>query len=462
MKKVVLAALLGLAAAGMAWYGYSRWQAKHTHEQHTPPGGQRRLLYYHCPMHPEYKSDKPGDCPICGMRLEPVYAEAPKQTQQLLKYHCPMHPEYQSDKPGDCPVCGMRLEPVQASEAQQDRPTGIHLTSQQQQLYGIALGNPSLETVSIPVRAFGVVQADETRIVRVHSRVEGWIEEVHADFTGRHVKSGEPLVSIYSPELLASQEEYLLALRARGVFSASTVESQRNAGQALVAASRRRLELWDLPAEAIDEIARSGRILRAVPVLSPASGYVMTRNAYPRQRVTPETELYVLADLSRVWVMAEVFEADAGAVRIGQPAVVRPAYGAGRSFAARVDYVQPQIDPATRTLKVRLGVQNTGLELKPDMFVNVEIRTGGGRGLFVPSEAVLDTGLAKRVFVVHDGGHFEPREVETGREWNGKTEILRGLTPQDRIVISGVFLVDSESRLRAPAAGAHVHDQPAH
>jgi len=413
--------LAALAAAALAWYGYGRWYGSSPHEEHAKPASEKKILYYHCPMHPEYKSDKPGSCPVCGMHLEPVHAGAPSEVP----------------------------------------PGGAILTPQQQQRYGIVVGQPAFETVELTIRALGVVQPDETRIVRVHSKVEGWIEEVQADFTGRHVKRGEPLVSVYSPELLASQQEYLLALRARNVIEASTVPGQRGGGESLAQAARRRLELWDLPPEAIEEIARTGQILRTVPILSPADGYVMARNAYRRQRITPETELYRLADLSRVWVMADIFESDQGSLRLGQSAVVRLAYAASRSFPAKVHYIQPAADPATRTLKVRLEVDNPRMELKPDMYVNVEIRAGGGRGLFVPSDAVLDTGLAKRVFVVHTDGHFEPREVETGREWNGKVEIVRGLSAQDRIVTSGVFLVDSESRLRAGGAGRG-HDQPAH
>ncbi|MGQ9632964.1 MAG: efflux RND transporter periplasmic adaptor subunit [Bryobacteraceae bacterium] len=421
--KVLVIVLAALVIAALAWYGHGRWYgSSHAPEEHGEPAPGKLILYYHCPMHPDYKSDKPGSCPICGMHLEPVYA---------------------GEKP-EAPAGGASIPP------------------EQQQRYGIVVGQPTLETATLTVRALGVVQPDETRIVRVHPKVEGWIEEVHADFTGRYVKRGEPLVTVYSPELLISQQEYLLALRARNVLNASTVPGQRGGGESLALAARRRLELWDLPPEVIEEIAREGSVRRTVPVLSPADGYVMARNAYRRQRIIPETELYTLADLSRVWVMAEVFESDAGAVRLGQNALVQLAYAPSRSFPAKVQYIQPAIDPATRTLKVRLEVENPRTDLKPDMYVNVEIRAGGGRGLFVPTDAVLDTGLSRRVFVVQGDGHFEPREVQTGREWNGKVEILRGLSPQDRIVTSGVFLVDSESRLRTPTSAGHSHDQQAH
>jgi len=419
-KWIVL--LMILLAAAVAWFGYGRWLSMHPNGKTAAPGAEKQVLYYHCPMHPEYKSDKQGSCPICGMHLEPVYA---------------------SDKTDGA-------------------GPGARLTPEQQQIYGITVGEAAFETLAQTIRAVGVVQPDETRIIRVHPRIEGWIEEVFADFTGQLIAKGQPLVTIYSPELLASQQEYMLALRARSAINASTLPGQQARGDSFVEAARRRLELWDLSPGEIQEITQGGRPKRAVTIYSPGAGYITARNAFPRQRVTPETEMYTLADLSRVWVMADIFESDAGFIRLGQAARLSLPYQPSRRYAARVHYIQPAVDPMTRTLKVRFEVENPRLDLKPGMYVNVDLGAGGGRGLFVPRDALLDTGLTKRVFVVHEGGHFEPREVETGREGNGKVEILRGLSAQERIVTSGVFLVDSETQLQAGRAGVHQHDQPAH
>jgi Cu(I)/Ag(I) efflux system membrane fusion protein len=418
--RIVLIALLILAALA-GWYGYGRWYGPRA-VQKPVPQQERKILYYHCPMHPNYHSDKPGDCPICGMRLEPVYATG-----------------------------------VSASSSEQ-----ILISPERQQLIGMRFGQAAIETASRTLRANGKVEMDETRIVRIHPKVDGWIEDVEADFTGKFVRRGQPLVTIYSPELLASQQEYLLALKAKDVLKRSTVPGVASDNTSLVEAARRRLELWDLTAAQIQDIERTGKPARTVTLYSPSSGYIIARNAYPSQRVTPETELYSVADLSQVWVMADVFEYEASSIRPGQAAAVTPAYELGRPLAARVSYIQPSLDPATRTLRVRLELSNPGLLLKPEMFVNVEFRLSAPPSLFVPGEAVLNSGLRKTVFVDQGSGRLEPREVETGREFGDKVEILKGLAAGERIVTSGTFLVDSESQLSAAAYGAHQHDQPGH
>jgi RND family efflux transporter MFP subunit len=420
LGRIVLAAVL-IVAAVAAWYGYGRWYGRPPAKTGTP-SDQRQLLYYHCPMHPDYHSDKPGNCPICGMKLVPVFA---------------------AEKPAG--------------------PTGaIEISPEQQRLYGVQTGTATIETAVQTLRAVGKIQMDETRQVRIHSRVDGWIEEVYADYMGQSVRKGQPLLTLYSPELLASQQEYLLALRAKDILNASTVPGVAAGNDSLIQAARRRLELLDLTEEQIEQLTRTGQPLRAVPLYSPSSGYVTARNAFPKQRVTPDTELYTLSDLSRVWVMANVLEFEAPSLRVGQAATVTTASEASGSSPARIDNIQPALDESTRTVKVRLDLDNAGLKWKPDMFVNVEFRLGGAPGLFVPMDAVLDSGLTKTVYLDHGDGHFEPRPVETGREFNGKVEIVKGLLAGERIVISGNFLVDSESRLRAASSGAQQHDQPAH
>ena len=420
LGRIVLIVVL-IAAAVAAWHGYGRWYGRPAAAAGTP-SDQRKILYYHCPMHPDYHSEKPGNCPICGMKLVPTFA---------------------AEKPSG-PAGGIEIPP------------------EQQRLYGVQTGTATIETAAQTLRAVGKIQMDETHQVRVQSRVDGWIEEVFADYMGQSVHKGQPLLTLYSPELLASQQEYLLALRAKNILSASTVPGVTAGNDSLIQAARRRLELLDLTEEQIQELTRTGQPLRAVPLYSPSSGYITARNAFPKQRVTPETELYTLSDLSRVWVMANVLEMEAPSLRVGQAAIVTTAREAAISSPARIDYIQPALDESTRTVKVRLELDNAGMKWKPDMFVNVEFRLGGAPGLFVPMDAVLDSGLAKTVYLDLGDGHFEPRTVETGREFNGKVEIVKGLTAGERIVISGNFLVDSESRLRAAGSGAHQHDQPAH
>lgn len=303
------------------------------------------------------------------------------------------------------------------------------------------------------MRAVGKVAVDETRVTKIHPRVEGWIEKVRADFTGARVEKGQALLTIYSPEMLASEEELLLAVKARGILKGSTMAGTAADSETLVAAARKRLELWELSGAQVEEIERTGKTIRGVEMDSPASGYVLARNAFPGQKVTPETELYTVADLSRVWVMADVFEADAAEIRMGQSAVVRLPYEGGRTQAARVNYIQPEVNAATRTLQVRLEMANPGMRMKPEMYVDVDFATGTGERLTVPAEAVLDSGERKTVFVDRGNGYLEPRQVETGQALGDRVEIVKGLKRGERIVTSGTFLVDSESQLKA-AAGA--------
>ncbi len=253
------------------------------------------------------------------------------------------------------------------------------------------------------------------------------------------MEKGEPLLTIYSPELLASQQEYLLALRSRELLS------RVSAGETLAAAARKRLELFDLSEEQIREIERTGQPINAITLYAPVGGHVMMRNAFPKQRVTPETELYVVADLSRVWVMAEVFESDARLIRAGMNATVSAAYAGGGVMRAKVDYIQPEIDPMTRTLKVRLEVDNAGLKLKPEMYVNVDFAMGAASRLTVASEAVLNSGLRQTVFVDLGNGFIEPRAVKTGERLGQRIEIVSGLKAGERVAVSGNFLLDSEA-----------------
>ncbi len=290
---------------------------------------------------------------------------------------------------------------------------------------------------------------DETRMARVHARVEGWIEQVFVDFTGQLVNKGQRLLTLYSPEMLATQQEYLLALKSQDMLKNSTLDDAVQQSNSLIAASRKRLELWDLSETQIEEIARTGKPVTNITLNSPISGYVITRNAFPKQRITPETELYNIVDLSKVWIMADVFENEAPMVRLGQQVSVSLAYGRGRSFRAKVNYIQPQVDPMTRTLKVRLEAENPEMLLKPDMYADVEFRVEMPSRMTVPSEAVLNSGERKTVFVDRGNGYLEPREVEIGERNGGRLEILKGLKPGERIVISGNFLIDSESQLKA-------------
>ncbi|GBC81751.1 Cation efflux system protein CusB [bacterium HR10] len=373
-------------------------------------------------------------------------------------YYCPMHPEYTSEKPGECPVCGMTLvkreEPGHPPAHEEALPPGtVRISPVKQQLIGITYGEVAFEPVVHTIRTVGKVTYDETKIARVHAKIEGWIEKVHVDYVGKFVRKGQPLLEIYSPELVATQQELLLALRAKESLGRSPYREIASGAHSLYEASRKRLELWDIPEEEIQRIQRQGEPLRTLTLYAPVTGFVLARNAFERQRVTPETELYTIADLSTVWVLVDMYEYEAPLVRVGQKATMTLPYFPGKVFHGRVAYIYPQLDPMTRTLKIRLEFPNPGLVLKPDMYANVELRIEYGRRLSVPEEAVLDSGTEQIVFVAREGGYFEPRRVRVGPKVANRYIILEGLKAGERIVTSGNFLIDSESRLQSALQG---------
>jgi len=330
----------------------------------------------------------------------------------------------------------------------------VQVSPEKQQSIGVEYGTAEYEATADTIRAAARVTLDETRIVKVQTRLEGWIDRVFADFTGKYVKKGDALATVYSPDALATQQEFLLALRARHTMRDGAMPEMAVGNDNLVAAARKRLELWDISGPQIDEVQRTGKPIENLTVYAPASGYITERNAFPKQHVTSDTVLYTLADLSSVWVVADVFEYEAAGVRLGQAATLTLDYLPGRAFYGRVSYILPGVDPASRTLKARIAFDNPGGLLKPDMYGQVEIRTGGVRRLMAPESAVLDSGDRQVVYVDRGNGNLEPRPVRVGEHVGGKIEILAGLTAGERIVTSGNFLLDSESQLKAARDGA--------
>jgi RND family efflux transporter MFP subunit len=461
MKTLRILLFIGLVAAGfVGGFGYGRWYGPHRHEE----AATKKPKGYHCPMHPSYHSDKPGDCPICGMKLvpdddaaHPVGAEAQKPTGKILYYRDPKAPNFKSDKPGINPETGSDLEPVYESDPAAMPMGTIRVSPEKQQVIGVKFGEVTPSAGVHSFRSVGQVTMDETRFTKVQTRIDGWIEKVYVDFTGKFVEKGQPLLTMYSPEMLASQREYLLALRSREIMKGNPLSDSKQQSDSLLEAARKRLELFSLSEAQIQEITRTGQPLTNITIYSPISGYVMMRNAFPKQRITSETELYTVVDLSKVWIMADVFENEASMIQVGLPARIKLSYGTGRAFSGRVSYIQPQVDAMTRTLKVRIEADNPSMTLKPDMFVDVEFNVSMPARMTVPAEAVLDTGLKKTVFVDRGNGYLEPRQVETGERIGDRIEITKGLSPTERIVISGNFLIDSESQLKSSAAGMAGH-----
>ena len=416
MKPIKIFALFALLAATFAG-GYIVRASKRS----TPAGLARRVLYYVDAMNPVYKSDKPGAAPD-GMALQPVYADETAGTTGEAT-------------PRSVPRGAIKISP------------------ERQQLIGVKFATVELAGDARSIRSVGRVAFDETRVAHVHTRIDGWIEKVFVDFTGDAVKQGQPMLTIYSPEMLASQQELLLAVRARDLMRNNPLASAAEHSDSLFDAAKRRLELWQLSADQIQQVLDTGQPIHSITVRAPASGFVTERKAFPNQKVTPDSDLYTITDLSRVWIVADVFESDITSIKLGEVASIIFPNGGAPTIAAKVNYVQPQVDPVTRTLKVRLDANNPGLRMKPDMFVNVEFGVVGVKQLVVPAEAVLDTGERQTVFVDLGDGYLEPRQVIVGGRFGDRVAITRGLSVGERVVSSGTFLVDSESQLKSAVSG---------
>ncbi len=318
-----------------------------------------------------------------------------------------------------------------------------------QQLIGVRTAPVTYQTLDRTLRTIGTVALDETRMSEVHPKVAGWIEESFVDFQYQHVQEGDPLFTLYSPELVATQEEYLLALRGLDTLGESRFPSVALGAEDLVRAARRRLGLWDITPEQIARLEEAREPLRAMTIYSSVTGHVMRRNAFPGQRVTPETMLYEIADHSVVWVKADVYENDIAWIREGQRAVMRVQALPGREFTGRVTFIDPHVNEQTRTLTVRVEFANADLALKPGMYADLELGASMGRRLMVPESAVLPTGLRNVVFVDRGAGRMEIRDVRLGTRVSDHYEVLGGLAEGEVVVTSGNFLIDAESKLQA-------------
>lgn len=332
-------------------------------------------------------------------------------------------------------------------------PGSAMIDPAKQQLIGVKIGEADIVPLTRTIRAVGKVTFDETKIVRIHPKIEGWIENVYVNFTGMAVRKGQPLLSIYSPDLVSTQQEFLISLKAKKTLGKSDFPEVASSANSLYEASRKRLQLWDIPDAEINKIERTGQTVKALTLYAPSGGYVLAKNAFQRQKVSPDTELYSIADLSRVWVIADIYEYEMEMIRVGQSATMSLAYYPGETFRGEITYIYPQLDPQTRTLKARIEFSNRGLKLKPDMYANVELPIIYPRQISVPEEAVLDSGDEQIVFVAFEGGHFEPRKVQLGAKVDDRYIVLSGLQAGEKIVVSGNFMIDSESRRKSSMAG---------
>jgi len=381
--------------------------------------------------------------------------------EQAVTYTCPMHPQYRSNRAGDCPICGMRLTRADTGQAGNklnpvslDTPGMVQISAVGQQLIGVRTDEVRLGPSSYRLRVPGRVAVDDQRLHRIIAAADGWIVDLEQNTVGSFVKKDQLLGSYYQKDLLYTERLFLLSIAAnqplptQSDFTQASIRTSGSANPMFPIDSLRSLGMSDLQ---IEEIHKTRTASPHIGIYSPVSGFVLARDISPSQRFDQGTEMYRIADISRVWVTADVFEKDLELVKPGAMATVR---SQAHELHARVSDILPRVAPDSRVLKIRLETDNPGFVLKPDMFVEVELPVSLPEAIVVPADAVIDSGLRKTIFVAKGDGYFEPRQVEIGWRMGGQVEITKGLAEGEQIVVSGNFLLDSESRMRMPAGQA--------
>lgn len=431
-----------------------------SHAGHAATGKQK----YHCPMHPTVVQDKKGSCPICGMDLVPIKADkgsakaaAPAEDDKIAQvkagqFYCPMGAEHVQDEPGKCPKCGMKLveKKLQATASAATVPglATVAITAEARQRMGLKLGTVGKRSLTGAVRTSARIVANETRQHRVTTKIEGWVDKLFVATTGQAVKKGDPLLTVYSPDLFAAQAEYLIAFAARQTLAGTNSGVQQN-GDSLLAAARRRFELWDISDEQLDRLEKTGKAEKYLTLYAPASGWVTERMVLAGQKIMPGEVLMVISDLTEIWADADIYQSDLPYVKVGMPVEVTLPYWSGQVFTGQVSFITPTLNPMTRTLNARLEIHNPDLLLKPEMYATATLKNEFGEKLAVPTTAVIFTGTRKVAFRDVGDGHLAPTELKLGARSGDYYEVLEGLNEGDKVVISANFLVDSESSMKA-------------
>ncbi len=418
-------------------------------EQSNTTGQDKKPLFYRNAMNPAVTSPVPTKDSM-GMDYVPVYADSEKKSakREVLFYRNPMNPDVTSPIPAK-DAMGMDYIAVYADNDQSDVSGMVKIDPVVVQNIGVRTALAKRTELGRTIRAVGLVSFNEERMVRIHPKVEGWIEDIRVDKTGEKVDKGDVLLSVYSPKLVSTQQEYLLALSNLSALEKSPFEQIRTGAKELVKSSRERLEFLDVPEHQIRALERTKKIKKSLHIHSPATGTVIKIGARQGQFITPKTEIYMLVDLSEVWVYADIYEYELPWVNLEDKVEMTLASVPGATFTGSVAYIYPYAEAKTRTTKVRMVFKNDARLLRPDMFAEVSIKAAVQKNaIVIPAEAVVRSGAKAQVFVVRGPGKFEPRVVKLGVESDGKVIILKGIKAGDEVVTSAQFLVDSESKLR--------------
>lgn len=454
-----LMALALAVGAGGAWLAL-RPRAGHDHGHDQAAAAPAKQMYQ-CPMHPQVIMDHEDNCPICGMKLVPMeQASGPAAPAlaadkgKVLFYRNPMDPKVTSPAPMKDEM-GMDYVPVYESELKGQEGAAVEglatvrIDPERQQLIGLTTAPVAEGPVGGELRTTARVAVDETRVRHIHVKVDGYVEKLSVDFVGMPVAKGQPLFSFYSPDFVSAQQEFLLALKTEKSLAGGALQGS---GADLLEAARRRMALWDVPEAELQELERTGQVRKSLTLRSPITGVVTAKTAVEGIRLSPADTPFEITDLGHVWGVADVYEQEIPRVKVGMAADLVLGSFPNRAFRGRVAFIDPQVDPKSRTVKVRVDLPNPKAELKPEMYGEMVLQSRARKGLMIPVDAVLDSGVRKVVFVAMGDGRFSPREVQTGANLGETVEIRSGLKAGETVVTRANFLVDSESRLKAALA----------
>jgi RND family efflux transporter MFP subunit len=448
-KKTAIPLLVLLLAAALV-AGYFLGAGRHAGPEVTVADGAKvaaEKVQYTCGMHPFIIQDEPGLCPICGMKLTPLRTGAGAQAaaeRKVKAWRSPMDPTYVRDAPGQ-DAMGHDLVPIY-----EDGAGMVTIDPVTAQNMGVRTEAVVRRNLARTVRAVGLVTYEEPRQFSINSKIDGWIERLFVNQEGQMVKKGQPLLELYSPELVAAQQEYLLALQGRNRLGSSPFPEIAESSRRLLEAAETRLKYWDISEKQIRTLEQSGQVRKTLTLYSPYNGVVTMKKAFAGMRVMAGEELMQVSDISSVWVNTDIYEYELPWLKVGQMARVELPFAPGRVFVGKVSFVYPYLEPKTRTAQVRIVLANPDFELKPDMYANVRIETEPvANVLAIPDHAVLNSGKGQTVFVALGEGRFEPRAVQTGvTNDEGYVQILTGLSEGEQVVTSAQFMLDSESKLR--------------